>query len=151
MSMSITSRRIATVAALVVTGAIIAWAVMPGALPVETAVVSKGRFVATVDEDGKTRVRERYSVAAPLAGRLGRIRFKVGDQVKADDIVNGLENLSYKGVLHAQTGFDKQTHDLLEGRYVMPFVQWQAGGKQAVIFPEKFKTGDYVKPAWWKP
>ena len=85
--MSITSRRIATVAALVVTGAIIAWAVMPGALPVETAVVSKGRFVATVDEDGKTRVRERYSVAAPLAGRLGRIRFKVGDQVKADDIV----------------------------------------------------------------
>ncbi len=70
--------------------------------------------------------------------------------VKADDIVAGLENISYKGVLHPQTGFDKQTHDLLEGRYVMPFVQWQAGGKQVVVFPEKFKTGDYAKPAWWK-
>ncbi len=70
--------------------------------------------------------------------------------VKSDDIINGLENISYKGVLHPQTGFDKQTHDLLEGRYVMPMVQWQDGGKQTVIFPEQFKTGDYVKPAWWK-
>ena len=58
---------------------------MPGPVPVETAVVTKGRFVASVDEDGKTRVRERYVVAAPLAGRLSRIRFKVGDQVQFDD------------------------------------------------------------------
>jgi branched-chain amino acid transport system substrate-binding protein len=70
--------------------------------------------------------------------------------VMSDDIINGLENISYKGVLHPQIGFDKQTHDLLEGRYVMPMVQWQEGGKQTVIFPEQFKTGDYVKPTWWK-
>ncbi|MGC1403154.1 MAG: ABC transporter substrate-binding protein [Thermodesulfobacteriota bacterium] len=71
--------------------------------------------------------------------------------VKSDDIVTGLENISYKGVIHPQTGFDKQSHDLLEGRYVMPMVQWQTGGKQVVIYPEKFKTGEYQKPAWWKP
>jgi branched-chain amino acid transport system substrate-binding protein len=70
--------------------------------------------------------------------------------VKSDDIINGLENISYKGVLHPQIGFDKQSHDLLEGRYVMPMVQWQEGGKQTVIFPEQFKTADYVKPSWWK-
>ncbi len=70
--------------------------------------------------------------------------------LKSDDIVAGLENLSYKGVIHPQTGFDKQTHDLLEGRYVMPMVQWQAGGKQVVFWPDQFKVGDYVKPAWWK-
>jgi branched-chain amino acid transport system substrate-binding protein len=70
--------------------------------------------------------------------------------VKSDDIINGLENISYKGVLHPQTGFDKQTHDLLEGRYVMPMVQWQAGGKQVVFWPDKYKTGAYVKPEWWK-
>ena len=45
---------------------------MPRPIPVETATVTKGRFVATVDEDGKTRVRERYVVAAPLTGRLSR-------------------------------------------------------------------------------
>jgi branched-chain amino acid transport system substrate-binding protein len=70
--------------------------------------------------------------------------------LKADDIVAGLENLSFKGVIHPETGFDKQTHDLLEGRYVMPEVQWQSGGKQVVFWPEQFKVGDYVKPAWWK-
>lgn len=70
--------------------------------------------------------------------------------VKSDDIIAGLENISYKGVLHPQIGFDKQSHDLLEGRYVMPLVQWQTGGKQVVIWPKQFKTGDYVKPPWWK-
>ena len=80
-------RRIAIVAGLLVTAALIVWAVIPGAVPVEAAHVTKGRFVASVDEDGKTRVRERYSVAAPLAGRLGRIRFKVGDRIRVDDAV----------------------------------------------------------------
>ncbi len=70
--------------------------------------------------------------------------------VKTDDIVAGLENISYKGVLHPETGFDKKNHDLLEGRYVLPMVQWQEGTKQVVFYPEKFKTGDYVKPSWWK-
>jgi branched-chain amino acid transport system substrate-binding protein len=70
--------------------------------------------------------------------------------VMSDDLVTGLENISYKGVIHPETGFDKQTHDLMEGRYVMPMVQWQEGAKQVVIFPEQFKTGGYVKPSWWK-
>jgi HlyD family secretion protein len=63
------------------------WLVIPVPVAVETAAVTKGRFAASVDEDGKTRVRERYVVAAPLAGRLSRIRFKVGDQVQIDDAV----------------------------------------------------------------
>jgi HlyD family secretion protein len=60
---------------------------LPGAVPVEIAVAMKGRFVATVDEDGKTRVRERYVVAAPLTGRLGRVQLKVGDRVNEGDVV----------------------------------------------------------------
>ncbi|MGJ4941049.1 efflux RND transporter periplasmic adaptor subunit [Bradyrhizobium sp. HKCCYLS1011] len=85
--MHVAVRRIAIAGTFIAVAALVAWAVMPGAIPVETAVVAKGRFVATVDEDGKTRVRERYVVAAPLAGRLGRIHFKAGDQIKSDDAV----------------------------------------------------------------
>lgn len=48
---------------------------------VEVAEVVAGPFEQTVDEDGKTRVRERYVVAAPLAGRLQRITLKAGDPV----------------------------------------------------------------------
>ena len=70
--------------------------------------------------------------------------------LKTNDIIKGLENTSFNGVLHPQLGFDKKSHDLLEGRTLLPFVQWQAGAKQVVIFPEKYKTGEFVKPAWWK-
>jgi len=82
-------------------------------------------------------------------GMLAEV-IKQKKSVKSDDLVAGLEGISYKGVIHPQTGFDKQTHDLMEGRYVMPMVQWQEGAKQTVIFPEQFKTGSYVKPSWWK-
>ena len=60
---------------------------MPRAVSAEMATVNKGLFVATVDEDGKTRIRERYVVAAPLAGRLSRVRLKAGDQVRADEVI----------------------------------------------------------------
>ena len=70
--------------------------------------------------------------------------------VKSDDIVNGLENISYKGVIHPQTSYDKESHDIMEGRYVMPISQWQEGQKQIVFWPDQFKVGNYVKPAWWK-
>jgi HlyD family secretion protein len=63
------------------------WLMMPRPVPVETETVTKGKFVATVDEDGKTRIRERYVVAAPLPGRLSRVRLKAGDTVKADDVI----------------------------------------------------------------
>lgn len=85
--MRISVRSMAIVTGILVIAAVAAWALVPGAVPVETVHVTRGRFVASVDEDGKTRVRERYVVAAPLAGRLGRIRFKVGDQIKDDDAV----------------------------------------------------------------
>ncbi|MGB9116573.1 efflux RND transporter periplasmic adaptor subunit [Bradyrhizobium sp.] len=85
--MRITIGRASIVLGVMAAAALIAWAVMPGQIPVELAAVTKGTFVASVDEDGKTRVRERYVVAAPLAGRLDRIRFEVGDQIQVDDTV----------------------------------------------------------------
>ena len=37
----------------------------------------------TVDEDGKTRIREKYVVSAPLNGRILRISMDPGDEVEA--------------------------------------------------------------------
>jgi len=85
--MHVAGRHAAIVAGLLAAAGFTAWLLIPASVPVEIAAVTKGRFTATVDEDGKTRVRERYAVAAPLAGRLSRIRFKVGDQVQVDDAV----------------------------------------------------------------
>lgn len=50
---------------------------------VEVAEVTRGPFEQVIEDDGKTRVRERYVVSAPLAGKLQRITLKAGDAVTA--------------------------------------------------------------------
>jgi HlyD family secretion protein len=85
--MPVTLGRVLSIAAIAAALALAVWLMMPRPVAVETATVTKGKFVATVDEDGKTRIRERYVVAAPLPGRLSRVRLKVGDQVKADEAI----------------------------------------------------------------
>jgi HlyD family secretion protein len=67
--------------------ALLGWAFAPRPVEVETAAVGQGRFETTIDEDGKTRLRERYVVSAPLAGRLARIALHEGDVVQADAVV----------------------------------------------------------------
>ena len=59
----------------------------PAPIRVEVATVMRGRFVETVDEDGRTRVRDRYVISAPVAGRLMRPRLRAGDAVAADEVV----------------------------------------------------------------
>jgi HlyD family secretion protein len=60
---------------------ILVFALRPRAVDVETAVVKRGQFEETIVEDGKTRVRERYTISAPVAGSLLRIGLKAGDAV----------------------------------------------------------------------
>ncbi len=61
----------------------VAWAFAPRPVEVELATVTQGPFETTVDEDGKTRLADRYVVSAPLAGKLARITLKEGDAVAA--------------------------------------------------------------------
>ena len=62
----------------------VAWAFAPKPVEVELASVTQGAFETTIDEDGKTRLSDRYVVSAPLAGRLARITLKEGDTVTTD-------------------------------------------------------------------
>ena len=59
----------------------------PRALPVEVGVVTRGPLVVTVDEEGMTRVKNRYEVSAPVAGQLRRIDWKAGAPVVAGSTV----------------------------------------------------------------
>ncbi len=56
---------------------------LPRPLPVETARVTQGALRASVNEEGKTRIKQRYLVSAPVAGHLRRIPFKAGAEVEA--------------------------------------------------------------------
>jgi HlyD family secretion protein len=55
----------------------------PQPAPVETARVVQGTLRATISEEGKTRIKQRYLVSAPVAGQLRRITFKAGAEVQA--------------------------------------------------------------------
>src|SRR5512144_1533402 len=68
-------------AALIVAG------LWPKPVPVEMARASVGTLRATVNEEGKTRIRQRFTVSAPVAGQLRRIPFKAGAKVKAGQTV----------------------------------------------------------------
>lgn len=63
--------------------ALLAWAFAPRPVEVELATAALGRFEATIDEDGRTRLADRYVVSAPLAGRVARIGLREGDPVEA--------------------------------------------------------------------
>ena len=70
--------------------AIAAWivyALTPKPVGVDIGVVERGPMQVTVDEDGRTRIKDRYVVSSPLSGRLLRISLDVGDDVEASSTI----------------------------------------------------------------
>lgn len=63
----------------------IVWALLPERVPAEARALRRGTLAVHVRDDGVTRIKERYVVAAPLAGRMGRVSLHAGDQVRADE------------------------------------------------------------------
>ena len=72
---------------LAVVGGLLAVALWPTTVPVELGAVSRGPLMVTVDEEGTTRVRDRFIVSSPVAGRVLRIELEPGDAVKRGQIV----------------------------------------------------------------
>lgn len=62
--------------------ALVAVAVWPRAVAVDTAVVRRGTIEVTLDEDGQTRVRDRFVVAAPVTGEITRIGLEPGTRIE---------------------------------------------------------------------
>jgi len=62
----------------------LAWAMWPRPVGVDFAQVTRGPLLVTVDEEGKTRIKDVYTVSAPISGKLVRISLETGDRVKKD-------------------------------------------------------------------
>lgn len=82
--MKMTKRRwgVATAGTFIVAAA--AWALVPDPVPVDVARVTRGPLEVSLVEDGMTRIRERYEVAAPVAGKLLRVEVHAGDEIGPD-------------------------------------------------------------------
>jgi HlyD family secretion protein len=67
--------------------ALLAWLFRPQAVPVDLATISRGPLQVFVSDDGETRVRDVFTVSAPVSGLLRRIELEAGDDVVADSTV----------------------------------------------------------------
>ncbi len=80
-----------TVAAVVVLGLV--YGFMPKPVPVEVVTAKRGPLRVTVEEEGRTRVKDRFVVSSPVAGYLKRIDLHAGDVVRKGQLVAMLEPL----------------------------------------------------------
>lgn len=80
-------RRIGTLFGILAAGALLFWELQPAPVPVTLARVNKGPLSSSVTADGRTRIRNVYSIVSPVDGDVERIVLKAGNAVAEGMIV----------------------------------------------------------------
>jgi len=81
----------------------IVFSFMPQTLTVEMGTVERGDLLIEVEEDGRTRVRDRYTINTPINGMLRRPRLKAGDPLVAGETVIAVLDPTVTGFLDARS------------------------------------------------
>jgi HlyD family secretion protein len=66
-------------------------ALWPRPVPIDSAPVARGPLTVTVDEEGKSRIKDVYVISAPTAGRILRSTLKAGHEVRKGQVVAVIE------------------------------------------------------------
>src|SRR5688572_22068412 len=98
------------------------FAFSPRPVAVEVTSAKRGPLRVTVDEDGRTRIKERYVVSAPLGGQLRRIELKSGDCVVAGKTLVAMLEPAAPELL------DARSREQLEARVRAAEIQVQSAG-----------------------
>src|SRR5689334_8809566 len=82
-------------AAFAIVGVLVlaAYALWPKPVEVETSLAVRGPLQVTIEEDGETRAHDRFTIAAPVAGRLSRIELHEGDYVGPGTVLANISPL----------------------------------------------------------
>ncbi len=75
------SKALLTTAAIILVIGALAAAFWPKPMLVDMGQVTRGTMQLTIDEEGRTRVRDAYIVSTPVAGQLLRVRVQPGAEV----------------------------------------------------------------------
>lgn len=81
------SRLYLGLAAAAIVGAGLVYALWPAAIAVDMGTVKRGEMMLTVDEEGRTKVRDAYVLSTPIAGRLLRVEAEPGDHVVRNETI----------------------------------------------------------------
>lgn len=86
-------RRIFVISIVVIVAVLLVYGFLPKTRDVDIVSVTRGPLQITIEEEGRTRLKDRFTISAPTVGYLRRINAKVGDAVKKGQIVAVLEPL----------------------------------------------------------
>jgi HlyD family secretion protein len=79
--------------AVIVIIALLIWGYWPQAVLVEAVAVTRGPMVVTIEEEGRTRVIDRYIISAPVDGVTCRMELHVGDPVEKGEVLLSISPL----------------------------------------------------------
>lgn len=116
--------RIAWGVAAVLAAAALAWAFAPRPVAVETARVEFGPYEEAVEDDARTRVRQRVAVTLPWSGELQRPAWREGQWVRRGEVL-----LQVRAV--APSLRDPRTQAELQARLASAHAAWQRAARQA--------------------
>lgn len=88
-----TMKKIVPLLVALAIAALLVLALWPSPIPVSATRVERGYFAEYVEDEGRTRLRDPYVVAAPIHGYLRRVALEPGDPVAAGDVLFELEAL----------------------------------------------------------
>ena len=86
-------RKIFTISIALIVIVLIIYGLLPKTQEVDIVSITRGPLQITIEEEGRTRLKERYTISAPTAGYMRRVNAKVGDMVKKGQIVAVLDAL----------------------------------------------------------
>jgi len=125
--------------------AMIVVAFLPKPVLVDVALVERGPLRVTVDEDGRSRVSDRYVLSAPLTGNLGRIELDPGDPVSEGAVLARLVPLA-RPLMDAQSRAEAEARvaasaaqlrqaraSVERGRAALTFAETQVGRHQRLV------------------
>ena len=85
--MTLDPKRIRYLAAGAIIFALVAVALWPSARLIDSGQAERGPVLETVDAEGRTRLRDRYVIAAPVAAMARRLQFEPGDVIEAGQVL----------------------------------------------------------------
>jgi HlyD family secretion protein len=86
-------RKILIISVMLIVVFLMIYGFLPRTLAVDIASVTRGPLQVTIEEEGRTRLKERFTLSAPTAGYMRRVHVKVGDSVTKGQVVAVLEPL----------------------------------------------------------
>ena len=78
--------------AVLITGLLL-WGFWPQPVLIESATVKRAPLTVTIEEEGRTRVVDRYVISAPVDGVACRVDLDVGDHIEHGQVLLGITPL----------------------------------------------------------